>query len=86
MKKDNIPPHPMLKYGRYRHYKGGEYEVLMLACNEATHEWCVVYKALYDTGANPKVWIRTVEDFTASVEMAGKTVKRFIKIDEGRDR
>lgn len=78
--RDKFLPKPDVALGNYRHYKGGEYEVLMLACNEATHEWCVVYKALYDTGGNPKVWIRTVEDFTVYVEVEGKIVKRFTYI------
>jgi len=39
--RDVFAPKPELSLGRYRHYKGGEYEVLMLACNEATHEWMV---------------------------------------------
>ncbi len=60
-----ISPQPELQLGTYRHYKGGEYEVIMLACNEATHEWCVVYRALYDTHGSPDIWIRTFDDFTA---------------------
>ena len=30
-KRDDIPK-PELELGRYRHYKGGEYEALMLVC------------------------------------------------------
>ncbi len=70
-------PKPELPLGRYRHYKGGEYEVVTLAVNEATHEWMVVYRALYDTGTNPDTWIRTYEDFTATLD-DGKL--RFTKI------
>jgi hypothetical protein len=72
-------PQPSLQHGRYRHYKGGEYEVLMLACNEASHEWMVVYRALYDTGESPTNWVRTHADFTAELP-DGK--KRFEKVIE----
>lgn len=75
---DNLAPQPQLPLGKYRHYKGGEYEVLLLAMHEATHEWCVVYKALYDTGHNPKIWLRTYADFTAVLEDGRQ---RFEKMD-----
>lgn len=71
--RSKILPMPPLKTGTYRHYKGGEYEVLTLAVNEATHEWCVVYRALYDTGKSPSVWVRTAADFMA-------------RLDDGRQR
>lgn len=76
--RDLFLPQPQLKMGRYRHYKGGEYEVVLLAMNEATHGWCVVYRALYDTDTNPKAWIRTYEDFTAILEDGRK---RFERVD-----
>ena len=65
--KGRFTPVPTLALGTYRHYKGGKYEVLSLASNEATHEWCVVYRALYETGDYPSTWIRTYEDFTATL-------------------
>ena len=75
--KDLFSQKPALVTGRYRHYKGGEYEVLLLACNEATHEWVVVYRALYDTGKSPDVWMRTYENFTEDVETDGQKIPRF---------
>ena len=74
--RDNFTPKPDLPLGKYRHYKGGEYEVLTLACDEATHEWYVVYRALYDTENKPEVWVRTYEDFTDIVATNG--MKRFM--------
>lgn len=41
--------------GRYRHFKGGEYEVLFTARHSETQEKMVVYRALY--GARD-VWVR----------------------------
>ena len=76
-KRNLITKQPSMSLGKYRHYKGGEYEVLSLAVNEATHEWCVVYRTLYDTGKNPKTWIRTVEDFSATLDNGQK---RFEKV------
>ena len=32
--------------GKYRHFKGKEYEVLYLARHSETEEWMVVYRAL----------------------------------------
>lgn len=68
---------PDLPIGTYRHYKGGTYQVLMLACDEATHQWLVIYKALYDTGGMPTIWARTYDIFTSDVEWEGKLTKRF---------
>ncbi len=75
--RDDFLSKPDLPLGKYRHYKGGEYEVIELACNEATHEWLVVYRALYDTGDAPKVWVRTYINFTEPVDLGGRKVARF---------
>ncbi len=79
---DAFLPEPELTLGHYRHYKGGEYEVLMLACNEETHEWLVVYKALYDTKGAPAVWVRTYENFTEQVMTERGAVPRFHLVSE----
>ena len=44
--------------GRYRHFKGSEYEVLAIARHSETLEPMVVYRALYGEGA---VWVRPAE-------------------------
>ena len=44
--------------GRYRHYKGNEYQVLEIAHHSETLEPMVVYRALYDSR---EVWVRPAE-------------------------
>lgn len=60
--------------GRYRHYKGNEYEVLEIARHSETLEPMVVYRALYGEG---DVWVRPAEMWN---ERVGDTL-RFTKID-----
>jgi len=47
-----------VKLGKYRHFKGGEYEVIAIAKHSETLEEMVVYKALYGEGG---VWVRPIE-------------------------
>ena len=64
--------------GRYRHYKGGEYEVLLEARHSETQEWLVVYRALYgDCG----VWVRPQAMFCEMVEVDGVDRPRFELVD-----
>lgn len=64
---------PQVGAGRYRHYKGGLYEVLMVAELEADLTPVVIYRA----EADGRVWVRPVADFISVVELEGKTVPRF---------
>ena len=54
-----------MELGLYRHYKGGEYEVIAVALDEATHEPMVVYKSLQESGEFPvgTVWVRPQDEF-----------------------
>ena len=73
-----------IKLGRYRHFKGKEYEVIGIAHHSESLEELVVYRALYDSeefGKNA-LWARPVEMFTETVERNGKDVKRFEYIDK----
>ncbi len=62
---------------KYRHYKGGEYEVLALAKHTETEEDLVVYRALRDS---EKVWVRPLGMWLEEVEWEGVRVPRFAKI------
>ena len=65
--------------GRYRHFKGNEYEVISIARHSETTEPMVVYRALYgDHGT----WVRPADMWNETIEREGKTFKRFEKIDE----
>lgn len=60
--------------GRYRHFKGGEYEVLGIARHSESDERLVVYRPLdNDTG----LWVRPIAMFLETVEREGRTVSRF---------
>ena len=64
----------MIKPGRYRHYKGKEYEVLGCAKHSETEEELVVYRALYgDYG----LWVRPMAMFLEPVPIEGRTQPRF---------
>ncbi|MBR2023975.1 MAG: DUF1653 domain-containing protein [Clostridia bacterium] len=65
--------------GKYRHFKGGEYEVLCVAKHSETGEEMVVYRALYEDGG---VWVRPRNMFEETVEKDGKTFPRFTKIED----
>ena len=68
-----------VKPGRYRHFKGKEYEVLGVARHSETDEELVVYRALYgDFG----LWVRPVSMWNEAVERDGKTFRRFTYIGE----
>lgn len=68
-----------IKTGRYRHFKGNEYEVIAIAKHSETTEDYVVYKALYGDGG---LWVRPASMWNETVERDGKTYKRFTYIGE----
>ena len=68
-----------IKIGRYRHFKGNEYEVLYLAKHSETLEDMVVYRALYGTHG---VWVRPAGMWNEIVERDGRTFRRFTYIGE----
>jgi len=65
--------------GRYRHYKGGEYEVIGTARHSETDELLVVYRCLYD---NDSLWVRPLLMFEETVIVAGRKVPRFTRCKE----
>lgn len=63
---------------KFRHYKGGEYEVLANALEEATLHHLVVYRAPKGT-----VWTRPIDDWNAIVDVDGVATRRFTPIVPG---
>jgi len=63
-----------MQKGRYRHYKGGEYEVLGEARHSETQEVLVLYRPLYADGG---YWVRPKVMFLESVTVDGREVPRF---------
>ena len=69
----------MLKLGKYKHYKGKEYEVLGVAHHSETFEELVVYRALFTSqefGKNA-LWVRPLKMFLEYIEIDGKKIPRF---------
>lgn len=66
-----------VKLGKYRHFKGGEYEVIGVAKHSETLDDMVVYRALYGNG---DLWVRPAEMFMENVKINGKTIPRFFYI------
>lgn len=60
--------------GKYRHYKGNEYEVIGIALHSETEQQLVVYRPLYGEG---KLWVRPLDMFSEKIEIDGKSVPRF---------
>ncbi len=69
-----------IRPGRYRHFKGNEYEVLYLARHSETLEPMVVYRALYGERG---VWVRPASMWNETVERDGQTYRRFTYVGEG---
>lgn len=67
-----------IKIGKYRHFKGGEYEVLCLAKHSETQEEMVVYRALYGEG---ETWVRPLSMWNDTVTREGKIYRRFTPVD-----
>ena len=63
-----------IRLGRYRHFKGNEYEVIGVARHSETLEPMVVYKALYGDGG---LWVRPAAIWNQTVERDGKILPRF---------
>ena len=69
----------MIKPGKYRHFKGNEYEVIGTAKHSETLEEMVVYRALYGEFG---LWVRPASMWEETVERDGKTYQRFTYIGD----
>ena len=65
---------PELPTGRYRHYKGNDYEVQGVARHSETGEWLVVYRPHYGEGG---LWVRPLDMFCETVTVDGQQQPRF---------
>lgn len=68
-----------IRIGKYRHFKGMEYQVLCLATDSETLEQMVVYQALY---GDKKIWVRPASMWNELVTRDGITRPRFTLIQE----
>lgn len=68
-----------IKLGKYRHFKGNEYEVVAVARHSESLEEMVVYRALYGDGG---YWVRPATMWNEEVTKDQKTQKRFTYIGE----
>jgi hypothetical protein len=66
----------MLKIGKYRHYKGGEYQILGVAKHSETLEELVIYSH------DGELWARPLKMFLEEVEFKGKKLPRFEYLGE----
>jgi cyclomaltodextrinase / maltogenic alpha-amylase / neopullulanase len=64
--------------GKYKHYKGNEYEVIGIARHSENLEELVVYRQLY---GDFELWVRPKSMFFETIEIGGKPTQRFAKID-----
>jgi len=72
----------MVTNGRYRHYKGKDYQVIGCARHSETEEELVVYRALYgDHG----LWVRPKQHFEEEVEKDGRRMPRFRRLEEEQE-
>lgn len=65
---------PTLRPGRYRHYKGNDYQVLDIARHSETEQWLVVYRCLY---GDYSLWVRPLSMFIEMVSVDGCELERF---------
>ena len=69
----------MINPGIYRHYKGNVYEVTGMARHSETLEDMVIYRPLDGEG---EAWVRPASMWSDPIEVDGKTVKRFERVEE----
>ena len=72
---NDLPALPATPLGRYRHYTGGEYEVMGVARHSETHEALVVYRPLYNDSG---LWVRPHAMFFQEIDVQGRRVPRFV--------
>ena len=79
---NDLPPLPEIPLGHYRHYKGGDYEVLGVVRHSETLEPLVLYRPLYNSTG---MWVRPFAMFLEVAEFGGKQQARFAFVSAGID-
>jgi hypothetical protein len=75
----DLPPLPPLALGRYRHYKGGEYEVVGVVRHSESLEPLVLYRPLYNESG---LWVRPYAMFLEQVDFNGQAQSRFMRVSD----
>lgn len=75
----DLAPLPPTPAGRYRHYKGREYEVVGVVRHSETLEPLVLYRPLYDDSG---LWVRPHAMFFEEIEVDGRRLPRFTRLAE----
>ena len=73
----DLPPLPPILPGRYRHYKGGEYEVVGVVRHSETLEPLVLYRPFYNDSG---LWVRPYAMFFEEIEHEGARQPRFARM------
>ena len=73
----DLPPLPAIPLGRYRHYKGGEYEVVGVVRHSETLEPLVLYRPLYNDSG---LWVRPFAMFVEEIEVDHQRKPRFAPV------
>ena len=76
---DDLQPLPATPLGRYRHYKGGEYQVFGVVRHSETREPLVLYQPLYNDSG---LWVRPHAMFFEDVVIDGQAMPRFHRIGD----
>jgi len=76
---NQMNPLPTIAPGHYRHYKGGDYEVLGVARHSESLEPMVLYRPLYNPSG---LWVRPYGMFIETVEIDGRPQPRFALVSD----
>lgn len=78
---DRLKELPVKAGQKYRHFKGGEYEVVAIAIKEDTLETLVIYRSL----RKGYIWARTFENWNETVTRNNRQMKRFRRIKRDKE-
>jgi hypothetical protein len=81
MNDDDLAPLPPTPLGHYRHYKGGDYDVIGIARHSETNEPLVVYRPRHGESG---WWVRPHGMFFERVTIAGVDQPRFAFVSAPR--